>query len=198
MSSEPTPTAAPQLATEPRPHARRRHIVERIIHEVKAFLGMAVYLWICFGLFALHESIVLEQHHIDYKFYGFAVVNALVLGKIMLVAEDLHIGERFKNGPLVYPILYKSFLFSVVFICFDVVEEVIVGMVKGKTFLASVPSVGGGTLGGMLSVGTIITFALIPFFAFREVGRVVGERELHSLLFTRGRQADPGSYGRQR
>jgi hypothetical protein len=193
MSSEPTPTGAPPgAADQRRPHARRRSVLERIIHEVKQFVGMGVYLWACFGLFALHESMVLEQHHINYKFYGFAVVNSLILAKVMLVAEDLHLGERFQNGPLVFPILYKAFIFSIVFICFDVVEEVVVGMVKGKTLLASVPSIGGGTLGGVLSVGTIIFFALIPFFAFREIGRVVGERELHSLLFARGRQAEPG------
>jgi hypothetical protein len=187
MNSEPTPTGAvPRAAGQPGPHARRRSVVERIIHEIKQFLGMAVYLWILFGLFALHESIVLARHQINYKFYGFAVVNALILAKVMLVAEDLHLGERFREGPLVFPILYKSFLFAIVFICFDIVEEVLVGMVKGKTLLTSVPSIGGGTLGGIVSVGTIVTFALIPFFAFREVGRVVGERELHILLFTRG------------
>jgi hypothetical protein len=143
MSGEPTPTDAS--------HARRRSVVERIIHEVKQLVGMAVYLWVCFGLFALHESIVLEQHHINYKFYGFAIVNALILAKVMLVAEDLHLGERFQNGPLVFAILYKAFIFSIVFICFDVVEEVVVGMVKGKTLMESVPSIGGGTLGGVLS-----------------------------------------------
>jgi hypothetical protein len=169
--------------------------LERIIHEIKEFVGMAAYLWMLFGLFALHESIVLEQHHINYKFYGFAMVNAIVLAKVMLVAEDLRLGERFQGGPLVYPILYKAFLFSIVFICFDVVEEVLIGIVKGKTLLASMPSIGGGSLGGVLSVGAIVAFALIPFFAFREIGRVIGERELHILLFARGRQADPGQSG---
>jgi hypothetical protein len=100
MNSEPTPTGAvPRAADQPGPHARRRSVLERIIHETKQFLGMAVYLWILFGLFALHESIVLAQHQINYKFYGFAVVNALILAKVMLVAEDLHLGERFREGP---------------------------------------------------------------------------------------------------
>ena len=32
----------------------------------------------------------------------------------------------------------------------------------------------------------IMFVALIPFFAFKEIGRVIGERELYSLIFTRG------------
>jgi len=30
--------------------------------------------------------------------------------------------------------------------------------------------------------------ALIPFFAFREIGRVIGKSELWSLLLTRGKK----------
>jgi hypothetical protein len=30
----------------------------------------------------------------------------------------------------------------------------------------------------------IISVALIPFFAFREIGRVIGEQQLREMLFT--------------
>jgi hypothetical protein len=199
MSSEPTPTSTPpRVAGQSDSNAHHRSIFEKIIHELKKFLGMAAYLWVLFGLFALHEAIVLEKYHINYRFYGFAIANAIVLAKVMLVAEDLRLGERFREGPLVLPILYKSFVFAIVFICFYVAEEMLIGTVKGKTLLASIPSIGGGSLGGILSVGIIVAVALIPFFAFREIGRVVGERELRILLFTRGRPADPGQSGTTR
>ena len=35
-------------------------------------------------------------------------------------------------------------------------------------------------------MGMIMFVALIPFFAFKEIGRVIGERELHALIFKRG------------
>jgi hypothetical protein len=38
-------------------------------------------------------------------------------------------------------------------------------------------------------VGIILSIALMPFFAFREIGRVIGERELHALIFTDGAEA---------
>jgi len=136
-----------------------------------------------FGVFALHESVVSEKNHINYHFYGFALVNALVLGKVMLVAEDLHFAEWFKDRALIYPILFKAIAFSVLFLVFDVVEEVLAGIFKGKTIDESIPSIGGGSLTGVFFVGIILFVALIPFFAFREMGRVIGERELHSLIF---------------
>jgi hypothetical protein len=72
---------------------------------------------------------------------------------------------------------------------FDVVEEVLVEVFKGKTIDQSIPSIGGGSLSGVFFVGIILSVALIPFFAYREIGRVLGERELHSLIFTDGAKA---------
>src|SRR6266478_7470104 len=163
---------------------------QRVLDEVIKFLAIAFYLWVMFGVFALHESVVSAKNHIDYHFYGFAVINALILGKVMLVAEDLHFADWFKDRPLIYPILCRAVAFSILFLVFDVVEEVIVGVFKGKTIAQSIPSIGGGTLSGVFFVGIILAVALIPFFAFREIGRVIGERELHSLMFTDGAKAE--------
>jgi hypothetical protein len=167
----------------------QRNLLGKIINELKKFLGMAVYLWVMFGLMALHASVVLAERHISYKFYGFAIVNSLILAKVMLIAEDLHLGETFKERPLVYPILYKAILFAIVFICFDVAEEVLLGLIRGKTVAQSIPDVGGGSPSGVFFVAIILSVGLIPFFAFREIGRVIGKHELRSLIFTDGGQS---------
>jgi hypothetical protein len=167
-------------------HEPKHGIKQRVLDEVVKFLGIVIYLWLMFGMFALHESVVSAKDHIDYHFYGFALFNALVLGKVMLVAEDLHFADWFKGRRLIYPILFKAIAFSILFLVFDVVEEVLVGVFKGKTIGASVPSIGDGTPSGVFFVGIILAIALIPFFAFREIGRVIGTRELHALLFTTG------------
>jgi hypothetical protein len=132
---------------------------------------------------------VSAKDHIEYHFYGFALLNALILGKVMLVAEDLHFADWFKDRPLIYPILCRAIAFSILFSVFDVVEEVIVGVLKGKTIGESIPSFVSEGLSGVLFWGIILAIALIPFFAFRAVGRAIGERELHSLMFTDGPKA---------
>ena len=54
---------------------------------------------------------------------------------------------------------------------------------KAKSAPLLQPTIGGGSPSDVLFVGIILSIALIPFFAFREIGRVIGERELHALLF---------------
>lgn len=150
---------------------------------------MFLYLYILFGLFLLHESIVLAKHEITFTHYGFAFINAWILAKVMLVAEDLNIARGFEDKPLIYPVLYKSVVFAVVFIVFYVLEEVLIGLWQGKTVMESIPEVGGGSLTGILSAGLIVTFALSPYFAFREVGRVIGRDKLRALFLTRKPEA---------
>jgi hypothetical protein len=162
------------------------NLKEKALHELREFFGMTIYLWLLFALFALHDTIILTENHLNYQAQGLAIVNALLLAKVMLIGEDLHLGNRFKDNPLVYSILYKAFTFSVVFIGFHIVENVLVGVLRGRTIVQSFPAIGGGSLKGIVSVGTIMFVSLIPFFAFREVGRVIGKSELWSLLFTRG------------
>jgi hypothetical protein len=187
MSTERAATGEAPGAVQPNGINRhRKNRRRKIIEEAEKFLGMTIYLWVLFFLFSLHESIVLSQYHIDYVFFGLPIVNALVLAKVMLVADDLHLGERFKEKPLIDPIIYKSLMFTVVFICFHVLEEALIGALKGKPISDSLSSVG-GNLRGILSRAGIIIVALGPFFTFREIGRAIGERELSSLLLTRSR-----------
>jgi uncharacterized membrane protein YobD (UPF0266 family) len=183
MPSKPLQTdGASRISGEGTLPERKLSLRQRVFDEIVKFLAIACYLWVMFGVFALHESVVSEKDHINYQFYGFAVINALILGKVMLVAEDLHFADWFKDRPLVYPILCKAVAFSILFLVFDVVEEVLVGLFRGKTIAESIPSIGGGSPSGVIFVGIILAVALIPFFTFREVGRAIGERELHALL----------------
>ena len=175
--------AGPHIA--PKPHRRRRAWAQRVIDELTGFLGIAAYLWACFGVLAIHEYLVLRQHQIQYVFYGFAITNALILGKVVVVAEKFHLGERFRSSPLICAILYKAFVFSLAFFCFEVIEHSVFGIVKGRGIVESLPRYGGGGLVGILSTGVITFVMLIPFFAFREIGRAIGEDELHALIFTR-------------
>ncbi len=161
---------------------RKLTFKERMLHNFREFVAMFLYLWLLFGLFSYHEAIVLAKHHIDYKPFGLAFINAFVLAKIMLVAEELRVGTRFRKSAPIFPILHKSLLFAVIFVCFNMAEEIVIGLFKGETVAESIPKIGGGSLLGLVIASLIITVALIPFFAFRELSRVMGKGVLETLF----------------
>ena len=159
----------------------------RLIHEARQFLGMFLYLYAIFGLFLLHEWTVLARYDIPFTRWGFALVTALILAKVMLVMEEFNVVRGFETRPLIYSIAYKSVVFAAVFMAFYIAEETVGGLLRGKTAVESIPSIGGGTPQGMLVAGLIVSLALVPYFAFKAIGRELGEGELHAILFTRRR-----------
>lgn len=163
----------------------QRHFKERAKDQIKSFGLMFLYLWIVFGLLAVHELVILSQHQLSYQAHGLAIVNALVFAKVMLIAEDLHLGHRLNDQPLIYSILYKSFLFGVTLICFHIVEHVLIGMWHGKAVTETIAELGADRLRQIVSGGTIATVALIPFFLLREISRVIGEDQIWALFFRR-------------
>src|SRR4051812_6717534 len=174
---------------------RKQGLKSRAISEFNRFAAMFIYLWILFGMFVLNEKIVLGERGISFEAEGLAFVNALVLAKVMLVAEALDLGGRGRSERLVYPILQKSFAFAVLFICFHIMEGIIVGAFHGKPITESLPMIGGGSVAGVTSVGAVLFVTLIPFFGFREVSRALGEGELKKLLFARRHPAGDEAFG---
>ena len=160
-----------------------RTLKQKAIGETKKFFFIALYLWLVFGLLVIYKSVILGEYHIAFAYHGFAIINALALGKVMLVAQGLHLGKRFDNAPLIYPTLLKSAIFTVVLACFKILEDAGVGLYRGKSFAESVADLGGGTLQAILTLTLLLFVVLIPFVGFGELQRVLGEGKLKQMFF---------------
>jgi hypothetical protein len=164
-------------------NAPNRNLKQRVYHGMKDFLVITCYLWVVFALMVLYRSVILSEQHIPFALHGIALINALALAKVMLVAQELHFGEWFNEAPLIYTTLFKSAAFALVLGCFKILEEVLIGLYHGHTFNESISAVG-GTLSGILVLMAILAVLLIPFFAFTELGKILGVDKLKQLLFT--------------
>jgi len=156
----------------------------RFVKELKGFGVSVIYLGVLLSVFSLHRGIILSEHNIENNFWRglvFALVNALILGKFMLIGEVLHPGGLLEDHPLLYSILFKSAFFGAILIGCHMLEEWLVKIWHGRS------AAGSPTLSDTLSLGVIVFVALIPFFTAREFVRVVGRDEVRSLLLQRRR-----------
>jgi hypothetical protein len=167
---------------------RRTELKEKAISEIKKLAVIVGYLWMLFVLLQLHKVTILREQDpmapLGYQ-VGFALINALILGKVILIAEAFHFGEHFRAKPLVYAILFKSVVFTVLLVCCDMLEEVLVGVFHHKSITESIPRLGGGGTEGILLVGLMVFIVLIPFFSFTEIAQIIGEDKLFSMIFKR-------------
>src|ERR1700758_5307555 len=115
---------------------RLRRLKTGALDESKKLFGIFIYFWVLLSLFSFHKALVLKEEYLLYD-QGFALVNALVLAKVVLIGEFFRVGDRLKNRPLIYPIIFKSAVFALLLICFHILERTLTGVLHGKTVLQS-------------------------------------------------------------
>src|SRR5215469_8915714 len=160
-----------------------RDLQQKARNQVKEFLVASLYLFLVFGLMITYKSIILAEHRIPFAYHGVAIIIALALAKVMLVAKDLHLGDRFNQAPLIYPTIIKSALFTIVLACFKILEDTIVGFYHGESFHQSIADLAGGTWKAIVTLTLLLFVILIPFVGFGELQRVVGEGRLARIFF---------------
>jgi hypothetical protein len=154
----------------------------RVADELTEFAVIAIYLYIFFTALLYLKATILKAHGIPFAPFGFAVVKAIVCAKFVSVGHVLGIGERFKSTPLIWATLYKALAFLVLLLALNAIEEVVVGLLHHKAISESLSQIGGGTLEQLVATSIVGLLVLIPFFAFRSLGEVLGERNLVRLF----------------
>ena len=163
--------------------AAKASIVKRATDELKEFLLIAAYLYICFTALAYFKAAILEVHGVEFAPFGFAAVKALICAKFMSIGHAIHLGERYKKEALIWPTLHRSVVFVALLLVLNILEELIVGYIHHRAMADSIAEIGGGTIHQFIATLIIMLLILTPFFAFRSLSEVVGERILFRLFF---------------
>ena len=158
---------------------------KRIFHEMVEYWINVAYLTLVFAAFTQYRRFVLAAYDITYTNYGFAVIEALILAKVIMIGAVFRLGRGLEQKPLIYPTLYKTVVFSLFVGAFTVLEHVLKGLWKGKGLTGGLVELLGKGHHELLA-GCLVTFvAFIPFFAFKELERVLGVEKIRALFFRR-------------
>jgi hypothetical protein len=160
-----------------------RTLKQKAVRELREYLIISAYLFVVFSLLIIHKRVILANQHIDYTMHGLALINALALGKIILIAQDLHLADQFQDAPLIYTTVLKSFVFTVVLASFKITEDATIGALRGKSFHESLSELGDGSWPAILVLSAMLFVMLIPFFGFGELRRVFGDERLIGVFF---------------
>ena len=163
------------------------NILTKAKDELKSLLGIALYFWVLFTLFAFHKAILNHDHDILLQL-GIALINSKLMAKVVFLGERTRLNKRFDSKPLLYTILFKSFVFAIILFFFRVLEEILIGVWNGRTIYDALVTDHPGVTDGSAvivtaMVCTIMFVALIPFFAYMEIEDALGPETLRNLLF---------------
>jgi hypothetical protein len=163
---------------------------ERIIRELIRYCFTFCYLAFFLGAFAWYRRFILDEYRISYFNYGAAVVEALILAKVVWLGELLHLGQKHEDKPLIYPTLNKALTFSIFVGVFAIFEHMIGGVIHGVGVSGGLAKLWHEGKYELLARCLVTFFAFIPFFAFRELARVMGEARLGRMFLRKGEPAE--------
>ena len=167
----------------------------RLVEEMKTMLLLFIYLAALFCAFATYRMLLSAEYQIAYFRYGYALVEALVLAKVILLGRMLRVGERFSRAPLIVPTVYKTLCFSVFVLVFTILEHLLTGLVRGEDFQAVVAKILDKGIWEILAHVLVLFMALGPLFAIWETGRLLGEGRLFESFFKRKAAVKPDESG---
>ena len=156
-----------------------------MIEELHVFWALAIYLWLFLGSFVLYRRLVLAETGITYLHFGIALIESLVVAKVILVGRMFGISHRFDNRRLIVPVLYKTVLFAILVAVFTVVERLAEGWIHGKGLLAGIRGLEDLGFDEIAARMLTLVVAFVPIFAFGEIGRRIGPEKLAAMFFSK-------------
>ena len=156
---------------------------QQVIREVKEILVIFLFLSVFFCTFTTYRLLVMSELGLGYYHYGFALLKALVLAKVIVLGQQLRLGRIYDDRPLIIPTLYKVLFFSVFVLVFDIFEHLIGSLLHGKDAMSAFQEILSVGRDELLSRTLVTLFAFLPFFAFSETGRRLGEGSLSRMFF---------------
>jgi hypothetical protein len=157
----------------------------RLEHEFQRFIFYSIFLFIFLSAFIVYRRLLLEQYHITYTHYGFALFESLVLAKFILIGELLGLDKSFPTMPLIIPVLYNSLIFTFLVLVLTIVEHFFVGSLYGIKPSIIYHEFIVVRIYEDLANCFIMLFIFIPFFSILEIARIIGEVKLFNLFFRR-------------
>ena len=164
--------------------AAKSALKQKAKHELREMLTIFFYVAFFFCALTTYDMLLLREYHVEYWNYAFALINALVITKVIMIGEYAKLGKRLEAKPLIVSAIWKAFVFGLLVFAFHLVEEVIKRMIHGADMARASSDLRFDQLAGR-SIVVFCTF--VSLFGFREFRRVLGEENFNKLLFRSGR-----------
>ena len=166
--------------------------------QVKRALPPTIFFFIGFNLIVWTKSLILVEHGVEFSGFLTATLAALLVGKAVLVTDNLPLMHRFDGAPMIQPILFKS---AIYWLCVLVVRlaEGLVHFLSASGLIADFPAhvVEHFFWARFLSIQIWLMVLFLVYVTIHELNMLFGNGELYRLFF-RWRSSEAKLTRRQR
>lgn len=91
--------------------SKPRHLFVWWVAQIQHVLPPTIFFFVGFNLILWTKHLILKEHGIEFSGFLTATFAALLIGKAVLVTDNLPFMRRFDGAPLVQPILFKTAIY---------------------------------------------------------------------------------------
>jgi hypothetical protein len=155
---------------------------QKLFHEINEYLVNFVYMAIVFSAIVLYRRLLLAEHGIQLNDYFAGVIGAAIIAKVVMLGAFLSISRKFEHRALYVPVLYKSLLFTILVMIFNIIETFIHGLIQNPNLAEAFNYLRSHIDLAWLGMIQLIFFTFVPFFAFKELLRRIGSEKMRELF----------------
>jgi len=181
-----------------KPTALLRRAFAWWLAQVKHALPPTIFFFVGFNIILWTKRLILQEHGIQFSGFFTALVAALLIGKAVLVTDNLPFMRRFDGAPLIQPILFKSAIYWLCVLIVRLAEELFHFVAAGGAIADFADHFAGEfPLARFLSIQIWLMVLFLVYVTIHELNELFGNGELYRLFF-RWRSSEAKLTRRQR
>jgi hypothetical protein len=111
------------------------------------------------------------------------LIKALVIAKVIMIGAFLRISRKYEHRALIIPTFYKAVLFTIWVMVFDLIEVLIGGLIHNPVLAEVLSELNNRVSPVWFGAAVVIFVSFLPFFAMKEVSRVMGSKKFRGMFF---------------
>ena len=168
------------------------------LKQVKHAIPPTLFFFVGFNLILWTKALILQEHGSEFSGFFTALLAALLVGKAVLVTDNLPFMGRFNGAPLIQPILFKTAIYWVCVLSVRIAEELVRFVVAGGASADFANHLNSHfSFPRFLSIQIWLMVLFLVYVTIHELNELFGDGELHRLFF-RWRSSEAKLTRRQR
>ena len=154
------------------------------VHAFRHMLPPTLFFLISFNIIVFTTNLLVHDYWFKLSSFLVATTTALVVGKSVLVANNIRLIDRFRGAPLIQPILYKTIFYTLVVLVARLAERFIHLAIDDRGFDAAFNiAVHDFSWRRFAAVQIWIFTCFLIYVTATEVSGLLGEGQMFRLFF---------------
>ncbi|MGA9755498.1 MAG: hypothetical protein WBV23_10190 [Desulfobaccales bacterium] len=159
-------------------------ILRTLKHELLEIIPPTIFFFVAFNVITFTKGLMLEQYGIKFSGFIASTLGALIVAKVVLIADKIPFINKYPDKPLIYNVVWKTVIYVLVALVVRFLEYLIPLWWQYRNLSLAAEQLWGKIIWPHFWVIHIWLVCLFfVYVSFRELARSLGEAQFFKMFF---------------